>query len=251
MPIRSGMDALKKTDTFLVRTRLPHVRTCVSACFITFLAGLVVFAERLNPIPSRTRPLNFPAPMVLSLKAWKSRSLPGLPRTLASPRHDDRFQNGRQQWRPFFIASVDARGCVAAYRELRADHSAAMRRRNAFGFSANRRPGKPLRRFQMRAAARRDQRRQARSPGRERLMRRGEVRRAPRDPGRNRADCAGAALPPPILFRAAAKAVRPDPSGGGARPRAGADRAGARPRHRTSYQAPVGARADRSTSVRR
>ena len=51
------------------------------ASFKTFLAGLVVFAERLNPIPSRTRPLNFPAPMVLSLKAWKSRSLPGLPRT--------------------------------------------------------------------------------------------------------------------------------------------------------------------------
>ena len=48
----------------------------------TSLAGLVVFAERLNPIPSRTRPLNSPAPMVLSLKAWKSRSLPGLPRTL-------------------------------------------------------------------------------------------------------------------------------------------------------------------------
>src|SRR5689334_18920375 len=54
----------------------------LAACFTTFFAGLVVFAERLNPIPSRTRPLNFPAPMVLSLKAWKSRSLPGLPRTL-------------------------------------------------------------------------------------------------------------------------------------------------------------------------
>jgi hypothetical protein len=64
------------------------------------LAGLVVFAERLNPIPSRTRPLNFPAPMVLSLKAWKSRSLPGLPRT-RSPQHDNRQPNGRQQWRPF------------------------------------------------------------------------------------------------------------------------------------------------------
>src|SRR5262249_14820396 len=36
--------------------------------------------------PSRTRPLNFPAPMVLSLKTWKSRSLPGLPRTEASSR---------------------------------------------------------------------------------------------------------------------------------------------------------------------
>src|SRR5262249_133207 len=46
-----------------------------------FFADLVVLAGSLNPIPSRTRPLNSPAPMVLSLKAWKSRSLPGLPRT--------------------------------------------------------------------------------------------------------------------------------------------------------------------------
>jgi hypothetical protein len=45
-------------------------------------AGLVVLAGSPYPIPSRTRPLNFPAPMVLSLKTWKSRSLPGPPRTL-------------------------------------------------------------------------------------------------------------------------------------------------------------------------
>ena len=44
-------------------------------------AGLVVLAGSLYPIPSRTRPLNSSAPMVLSLKAWKSRSLPDLPRT--------------------------------------------------------------------------------------------------------------------------------------------------------------------------
>src|SRR6201982_1484800 len=44
-------------------------------------AGLVVLAGGLNPIPSRTRPLNSPAPMVLSLKTWKSRSLPSLRRT--------------------------------------------------------------------------------------------------------------------------------------------------------------------------
>src|SRR5205085_11869096 len=50
-------------------------------------AGLVVLAGSPNPIPSRTRPLNFPAPMVLSLKTWKSRSLPGLPRTFASSRY--------------------------------------------------------------------------------------------------------------------------------------------------------------------
>src|SRR5713226_8693168 len=45
-------------------------------------AGLVVLARSLNPIPSRTRPLNSSAPMVLSLKTWESRSLPGLPRTV-------------------------------------------------------------------------------------------------------------------------------------------------------------------------
>ena len=56
-----------------------------------FFADLVVLAGGLYPIPSRTRPLNSPAPMVLSLKAWKSRSLPGLPKTeIESPRHDDR-----------------------------------------------------------------------------------------------------------------------------------------------------------------
>jgi hypothetical protein len=34
-----------------------------------------------DPIPSRTRPSNSSAPMVLSLKAWESRSLQGLPKT--------------------------------------------------------------------------------------------------------------------------------------------------------------------------
>ena len=37
-----------------------------------------------NPIPSRTRPLNAPAPMVLCLKARESRSPPGLPSALVS-----------------------------------------------------------------------------------------------------------------------------------------------------------------------
>src|SRR5205807_667787 len=46
-----------------------------------FFADLVVIARSLYPIPSRTRPSKSSAPMVLSLKAWKSRSLPGLQRT--------------------------------------------------------------------------------------------------------------------------------------------------------------------------
>src|ERR1700758_2786699 len=51
-------------------------------CFtVPFFADLVVIARSLYPIPSRTRPSKSSAPMVLSLKAWKSRSPPGLPRT--------------------------------------------------------------------------------------------------------------------------------------------------------------------------
>jgi hypothetical protein len=47
-----------------------------------FSADLVVLARSSNPIPFRTRPLIFSALMVLSLKAWESKSLPGLPRTV-------------------------------------------------------------------------------------------------------------------------------------------------------------------------
>ena len=38
----------------------------------------MVLAERLHSIPFRTRKLRAPAPMVLCLKAWESRTLPGL-----------------------------------------------------------------------------------------------------------------------------------------------------------------------------
>src|SRR5689334_9740745 len=48
---------------------------------LSFFADLVVLARSLYPIPSRTRPSKSSAPMVLSLKTWKSRSLPGLQRT--------------------------------------------------------------------------------------------------------------------------------------------------------------------------
>src|SRR6185295_17793215 len=59
-----------------------HEMLRIQACFVSLsFAGLVVLARSLNPIPSRTRPLNSSAPMVLWLKPWESRSLPGLPRT--------------------------------------------------------------------------------------------------------------------------------------------------------------------------
>src|SRR5580698_4126451 len=58
------------------------MREDLTACFVSLsFAGLVVLARSLNPIPSRTRPLNSSAPMILWLKPWESRSLPGLPRT--------------------------------------------------------------------------------------------------------------------------------------------------------------------------
>ena len=65
-------------------------------------AGLVAIARRHHPIPFRTRPLNSSAPMVLSLKAWESRSPPGLRRA------DVRRQmtEGRRQILFSYLSSV-------------------------------------------------------------------------------------------------------------------------------------------------
>src|SRR6185295_18187369 len=81
-----------------------HEMLRIQACFVSLsFAGLVVLARSLNPIPSRTRPLNSSAPMVLWLKPWESRSLPGLPRTkqFLFTCHDQtkrRFPPGRRRF---------------------------------------------------------------------------------------------------------------------------------------------------------
>ena len=63
-----------------------------------FFAGLVALARRSDPIPSRTRPSNALAPMVLCLKTWESRSSPGLPRTeIGQPTPDDRGRMNRSK----------------------------------------------------------------------------------------------------------------------------------------------------------
>jgi large subunit ribosomal protein L36 len=43
----------------------------------TINSCLVIIAKGQHPIPSRTRKLSSSAPMVLCLKIWKSRTLPG------------------------------------------------------------------------------------------------------------------------------------------------------------------------------
>src|ERR1700704_3521829 len=73
-----------------------------SLLHIPSFAGLVVVAGSLNPIPSRTRPLNFPAPMVVRLKTRESRSLPGLPRT-EFLLHDIEHKNRRGFFRGGFF----------------------------------------------------------------------------------------------------------------------------------------------------
>ena len=60
-----------------------------------FFAGLVALARRSDPIPSRTRPSNALAPMVLCLKTWESRSSPGLQRTEPLPLHAPDPRNRR------------------------------------------------------------------------------------------------------------------------------------------------------------
>ena len=59
-------------------TQITRLHASCSSSIWWFLRGAQ------NPIPSRTRPLNTAAPMVLSLKAWESRSPPGLQRTARS-----------------------------------------------------------------------------------------------------------------------------------------------------------------------
>src|SRR6185437_6891546 len=87
---RQSIETIKTTETCaqLERGSPDQVRGLRSnadafelASYSLSFAGLVVLARSLNPIPSRTRPLNSSAPMVLWLKPWESRSLPGLPRT--------------------------------------------------------------------------------------------------------------------------------------------------------------------------
>jgi hypothetical protein len=56
-------------------------------------AGLVALARRPNPIPSRTRPSNSSAPMVLCLKTWESRSSPGLQRSASIPHTMSKYPN--------------------------------------------------------------------------------------------------------------------------------------------------------------
>jgi hypothetical protein len=84
---RSYLQCSSNTPVEPARAGAPRTTQTEQLVFNPSFAGLVVLAGSLNPIPSRTRPLNSPAPMVLSLKTWKSRSLPGLPRT-DKPHHD-------------------------------------------------------------------------------------------------------------------------------------------------------------------
>src|SRR5215467_8573617 len=97
------------------------------------LAGLVAIAGGLNPIPSRTRPLNSPAPMVLSLKTWKSRSLPGLRRTeYSSSRYADSISKICQTSAMYTFSGV-RRCCEVRIKTQAAQHSNHKCRRSARG----------------------------------------------------------------------------------------------------------------------
>jgi hypothetical protein len=87
----------------------------IRACFVSLsFAGLVVLARSLNPIPSRTRPLNSSAPMVLWLKPWESRSLPGLPRTKCFL-FTCRLETGRLETKRRFLQSRSPFGRAAFF----------------------------------------------------------------------------------------------------------------------------------------
>ena len=87
---------------------LTHVGVAPSGALAVVLRRSGDLSEELkNPIPSRTRPLNSSAPMVLCLKTRESRSLPGLPRTNSTPR----FTRSTPRTRRFFIRAP--RSCLS------------------------------------------------------------------------------------------------------------------------------------------
>ena len=63
--------------------------------------GLVTMARAKHPVPSRTRPLSALAPMVLRLKTWESRSLPGLERFSFLYLSHEVFPKDPPHWRAF------------------------------------------------------------------------------------------------------------------------------------------------------
>ena len=196
-----------------------------NACLHPSLAGLVVLAGSLYPIPSRTRPLNSPAPMVLSLKTWKSRSLPGLPRTenlftivfaLANMKAAAGNRGG-------FCFCVDASDVVHERHvrcggrrggQLPVSQIVSSLRRNALGFSissrlAIRRAARTCSAWRLSIAGIRRERQCASGW-------RGAVsRRATADPGACRAGRAAVALRRATSCRNAAKAGPPVPSDSG------------------------------------
>ena len=80
-----GLIALIYRRPYLGCVENPFASYCVSPAWWPS-------AERSDPIPSRTRPSNASAPMVLCLKTWESRSLPGLPSTI-NPLYLDRLRS--------------------------------------------------------------------------------------------------------------------------------------------------------------
>ena len=77
---------------------VPGKPICFASCV---LPAWWPSAKRSDPIPSRTRPSNASAPMVLCLKTWESRSSPGL-QNAKSPSHVKSSKKGMQrgQYRP-------------------------------------------------------------------------------------------------------------------------------------------------------
>jgi hypothetical protein len=80
MPVRGRQDETQRPALQTIKVDDANPSSVRDRLFFALrFAGLVVIARSLNPIPFRTRPLNFSAPMILRLKTRESRSLPGLP----------------------------------------------------------------------------------------------------------------------------------------------------------------------------
>jgi hypothetical protein len=93
-PLRSFRKRMRQGRDRKTSAKGAHLLRCVSPAWWPS-------AKRSDPIPSRTRPSNASAPMVLCLKTWESRSSPGLPNTSFSS--SDHTHSAAQKRR--FLAS--------------------------------------------------------------------------------------------------------------------------------------------------
>src|SRR5690606_33474470 len=98
-------------DCRCVQSSDQRIKTKIHQCCFSLTLWFLRGAQ--DPIPSRTRPSNSSAPMVLSLKTWESRSLQGLPKTALSHYDQTKQKSPGLLDRGFFTSGIPMQNIAA------------------------------------------------------------------------------------------------------------------------------------------